>query len=291
MGFDWRQADDETLEQHFNPRAALGAKAEPLIRGFSEMAEDAREDILGWYDFRYGPNPLQTYDVHPPVLDSMGSPAPMLVFIHGGYWRVLDKSDHTWFAPHFVAAGALAVNLNYDLCPAVTLDEIVIEARHAVAHLYRQAENFSCDRDRLFVAGHSAGAQLAAMLLHHDWTTDGLPADVIKGAACISGIYEPEVVMRISVNQDVRLDADMAARNNCLTRPPRNGAPVIVAVGGDEPEGWRQQSESYAEVCRQAGSEVTYLEVAGTNHFTVAEELTKRGSALVQAMLAQIRGD
>jgi arylformamidase len=290
MVFDWRRADDATLEQHFNPRVALGAAAEPLIRSFSELARQARQDILGWYDFRYGPSPLETYDAHPPVLDSMGSPAPMLVFIHGGYWRLLDKSDHSWFAPAFAAAGALAVNLNYDLCPAVTLDQIVAEARRAIVHLYEQAASFGCDPDRIFVAGHSAGAQMAAMLLCHDWTAEGLPADAIKGAACISGIYEPEVVMRISVNQDVRLDAAMAARNNCLTQPPRNQTPVIVAVGGDEPEGWRQQSERYAEVCRQAGSSVTYLEVAGTNHFTVATELTRRDSALVQAMLGQMRG-
>lgn len=290
MGFDWRTADDETLERHFNPRVAVGGAAEGLIRGFTEQAEAARKRIRGWYDFRYGPNPLETYDVHPPVIAHMGTPAPMLVFIHGGYWRLLDKRDHTWFAPVFVASGALAVNLNYDLCPAVTLDEIVGEARRALAHLYRQANAFGADPNRLFIAGHSAGAQMAAMLLAHDWAAEGLPADAIKGAACISGIYEPEVVRRISVNADVRLDAATAARNDCLRRPPRRPTPVVVAVGSDEPEGWRQQSEKYAAACRQAGCEVTYIEVAGTNHFTVAGELTRQDSELVGHMLRLLRG-
>jgi len=287
MGFEWQNADDETLERHFNPRVAI-ADALPLIEGYTSKSKAARKDIRGWYDFRYGPNALQTYDVHPPTVDALGSPAPMLIFIHGGYWRALDKSDHTWFAPVFVRSGVLSINLNYDLCPAVTLDDIVYEARRAIAHLHRQASNFGGDPRRLYVVGHSAGAQMAAMLLNYDWGEVELPADTIKGAACISGIYEPAVVMRTSVNADVRLDQATAERNDCLAQPPRRPTPVIVAVGGDEPEGWRQQSLNYADVCRQAGCEVSLLDVAGSNHFTVAEELTRKDSALTAAILARI---
>ncbi|MDP6707140.1 MAG: alpha/beta hydrolase [Alphaproteobacteria bacterium] len=181
------------------------------------------------------------------------------------------------------------VNLNYDLCPAVTLDEIVLEARRAIAHLYGAAAQFSADPDRIFVAGHSAGAHMAAMLMNHDWEADGLPADLIKGAACISGIYEPAAVMRISVNEDVRLDAETAARNDCVSQPPRRPVPVLVAVGGDEPEGWRQQSIDYAEACRGAGCETELMVVDGTNHFTVAEAIAEPDSALFLALLAQVK--
>lgn len=287
MGFQWRNADDETLERHFNPRLAVTG-AQELIEGYTAKAEAARKQIRGWYDFRYGPNPLETYDVHPPRVDALGSPAPMLVFIHGGYWRALDKSDHSWFAPAFVGAGVLAVNLNYHLCPEVTLDDIVGEARRAIAHLYNQASALGGDKHRIFVAGHSAGAQMAGMLLNFDWSLAGLPDDVVKGAACISGIYEPAAVRRISVNADVRLDAETAARNDCIAQPPRRPVPVIVSVGGAEPEGWRQQSRDYAEACRGAGCAVEYLEVPGANHFTVAEELSRRDSTTVKAILAAI---
>lgn len=287
MGFQWQSADDETLEQHFNPRVAV-ANAQELIDGFAGKSKAARKEVRGWYDFRYGPNPLQTYDVHPPTVDALGTPAPMLIFIHGGYWRALDKSDHTWFAPVFVRAGVLAINLNYDLCPEVTLDDIVYETRRAVAHLYDQAGNFGGDPRRLFVVGHSAGAQLAGMLLNYDWSQLDLPADTVKGAFCISGIYEPAVVMRTSINADVRLDQTTAERNDCLARPPSRPTPVVVVVGGEEPEGWRQQSLDYAEACRRAGCNVTFIDVPGANHFTVAEELTRRDSELTAAILERI---
>jgi arylformamidase len=213
----------------------------------------------------------------------------MVVFIHGGYWRLLDKSDHSWAAPALVDAGVLVVNLNYDLCPLVTLDEIVLEARRAIVHLHGAAAQFIADPDRIFVVGHSAGAHMAAMLMNHDWEADGLPADLIKGAACISGIYEPAAVMRISVNEDVRLDAETAARNDCVSQPPRWPVPVLVAVGGDEPEGWRQQSLDYAQACRGVGCETELMVVDGANHFTVAEAIAEPDSALFQALLAQIK--
>ena len=288
MTFDWRSVDDdETLEQHFNPRIAV-ADAGDRIAGYTAAAAAARENIKGWYDFRYGPSPLETYDVHPPSVETLGKPAPMLVFIHGGYWRLLDKSDHSWAATALVQKGVLVVNLNYDLCPAVSLDEIVAEARRAIVHLYGEAASFAADPDRLFVAGHSAGAHMAGMLLNHDWSKEGLPADVIKGAACISGIYEPEAVMRLAFNEDIRLAQEMAVRNDCIRQPPLRPTPIIVSVGGDEPEGWRQQSFAYADGCREAGCAVTLLDVAGANHFTVAEEITQADSSLVQAIIEQI---
>jgi arylformamidase len=288
MGFDWRNVDDETMEAHFNPRLAVPDAMERLAE-YQKKAATARTEIRGWYDFRYGPGKLETYDIHAPAIDTLGHPAPLLIFIHGGFWRLLDKSDHSWVAPALVGAGVVVANLNYDLCPDVSLDEIVEEARRAVVHLHGAAAQFSADRDRIFLAGHSAGAHMAAMLLGHDWTADGLPADLIKGAACISGIYEPAAVMRISVNEDVRLDAAMAARNDCLAKPPARPTPILVAVGGDEPEGWRQQSLDYAEACRAVGAETELMVVDGTNHFTVAEAMADPDSALFQALMARIK--
>ena len=287
MGFDWRSVDDETMEAHFNPRVAVPG-AMDLLAEYQAKAVAARAEIKGWYDLRYGPGELETYDVHAPMVDTLGHPAPMLVFIHGGYWRLLDKSDHSWVAPPLVDAGVLVVNLNYDLCPAVSLDDIVEQARRAIVHLHGAAAQFSADPARIFIAGHSAGAHMAAMLLNHDWEADGLPADVIKGAVCVSGIYEPAAVMRISVNEEVRLDEATAARNDCLAQPIRP-VPVVVAVGGDEPEGWRQQSLDYAEACRDAGCATELMVVDGANHFTVAETMCDPGSALFQALMARIK--
>ena len=281
MNWDWRGRSAEELERHFNPRAAIGADAALAeIARFSELSAAARKTLAGEYDLRYGAGEKQTLDLHRPAKTG----APILLFIHGGFWRALDKSDHTFVAPAFVAAGACFVNLNYDLCPAVTLDDIVREAREGLAWVWRNAARLGGDPDRLFVAGHSAGAHLCALLLARDWTAEELPADAIKGAACLSGIYETAVVRRISVNGDVRLDEATAARCDALSRPPRGRPDMLVTVGGDEPEGWRAQTEAYAAACRAVGLAPEVQTVPATNHFTLIHDVARADGAQHRAM-------
>jgi arylformamidase len=282
MRWDWRGRSAEELERHFNPRAALGPEnALREIARFAELSAATRARIAGEYDLRYGPAPKQTLDAHRPAAPN----APILVFIHGGFWRALDKSDHTFLAPGFVEAGALFVNLNYDLCPAVTLERIAQEAREGLIWVWRNAGRLGGDRNRLHIAGHSAGAHLCALLLAEDWTAHGLPADSIKGAALLSGIYETAVVPHISVNQEVRLDAAMAERCDALSRPPRAEARLLVTVGGDEPEGWRAQSEAYAASCCKAGGTPEVLTVSGANHFTLLHDFASPDGTQHRAML------
>ncbi|HZD25465.1 MAG TPA: alpha/beta hydrolase, partial [Alphaproteobacteria bacterium] len=112
MSFDWRAHEAEELERHFNPRVAVPEAAE-LLERYAARAAAARQALPGTYDMRYGSGEKQTFDLHPPARPADGK--PLLVFIHGGYWRALDKSDHSFVVPVFTAAGATVVNLNYDL--------------------------------------------------------------------------------------------------------------------------------------------------------------------------------
>ncbi len=281
MTWDWRGRSAAELETHFNPRAALGGEAALAeIARYAELSAEARKTLAGEYDLRYGAGAKQTLDAHRPAQAG----APILLFIHGGFWRALDKSDHSFIAPAFVAAGACFVNLNYDLCPAVTLDDVVREAREGLAWVWRNAARLGGDPDRLFVAGHSAGAHLSALLLAQDWTAEGLPADAIKGAGCLSGIYETAVVRRISVNDDVRLDEATAARCDALSRPPRGRPAMLVTVGCDEPEGWRAQTGAYAAACRASGLAPEVQTVPATNHFTLIHDFAAPGGAQHRAM-------
>lgn len=283
MSWDWRGRSAEELEKHFNPRIALGPEnALREISRFAASSAETRGRIGGEYDIRYGKGEKQTLDVHRPAATPN---APILVFIHGGFWRALDKSDHSCIAPAFTAAGATFVNLNYDLCPAVTLDDIVREAKEGVAWVARNAERVGGDARRIYLAGHSAGAHLAAMLLAHDWTADGLPADLIKGAGCLSGIYEPEVVLRISVNADVRLDEAMARRNDCVAHPPRRRASVLLTVGAEEPEGWQAQTAAYAAACRGAGLSPQVMAAPKRNHFTLLDDLAAPDGMQTRALV------
>jgi arylformamidase len=284
MAFDWHNATDDVLEQHFNPRVAV-ADAQGLLERYIARSAETRERITGTYDLRYGPDEKQTFDLHPPADGNKA--APILIFIHGGYWRALDKSDHSFVVPAFTDAGLLVVNLNYDLCPTVTLDRIVEQVRDGIAYVHQHAAELGGDPARITLMGHSAGAHLAAMMLAQDWTADGLPADVIKSAVLLTGIYEPAVVQRISVNAEIQMTPDVAARNDCINNPPLRTLPLLIAAGGDEPDGWQQQSIDYAGVCRAENFEVTLTCVTGTNHFTLLDAASDPSHDLCQAIIAK----
>lgn len=251
---------------------------------YRELSEQARRTLPCKLDVAYGDGPNMTLD----AFRAAKRDAPLLVFIHGGYWRALDKSDFSFPATAFVPAGVSLVSLNYALAPAVTLDEIVEQCRTAIAWLHGHAADLNADPARLYVSGHSAGGHLTAMLMATDWAAHGLPVDAIKGGCAISGVFDLAPILKTSINDDVRLDAEMAARNSPLFHVPKAGAPLVAAVGDGETEAFLDQSRRFAEAWGASGMAAQYLPLAGFHHFDVVLELAKANSPLTRAMLAQI---
>ena len=171
-------------------------------------------------DVRYGADPNMTADLFPATAGS----APIQVFIHGGYWRSMDKDIHSFPAEGFVAAGGAAVSLNYALAPAVTIDTIVEQCRTALEWIADHADRLNGDPERIFVSGHSAGGHLTAMMLCTDWAVRGRPGNLVKGGTAISGIFDLAPLMETSINDDIRLDAEAAARNSPIHNLPPPGA-------------------------------------------------------------------
>ena len=276
----YRNLSPEALELEFNPRATAKNLDERLAASVAASAETrARLDCA--LDVRYGPGEKETLDIFPasePV-------APVLLFIHGGYWRAMDKSDYSFIADAFRPVGATTVVINYDLCPAVTLDTIVEQSNRSIAWTFRNIANYGGDPDRLYVSGNSAGGHLTAMALAHDWEAEGLPADLIKGAAPITGVFDCEPVLDITVNEEVRLEPEAARRLSPLHHPPRRALPLLIAVGGAEPRLWIQMSMDYAALCREHGIDCEYLEMPGHDHFDISRAVGDSESPLAHAML------
>lgn len=290
MRFDWQGKSTDEMERHFNPRATVGSDAvTALLADYTRMSQEVRQKIGGNLNIRYGENEKETLDVHPARNNALGDPAPAFVFIHGGFWRALDKDDHSFIAEHFVEAGVTVVNVNYDLCPSVTLDELVEEARRAFAFIYHHAAEWNIDPKRIFVGGHSAGAHLTAMLFSDDFGARGLPENAMRGAILISGIYEPQVVLHITVNDEAKISADAAARNDCFAQTPRRKVQSLVSVGGNESQGWRAQTFGYAEKLEDAGMNIAVLDVPATNHFTILMDAVRPDGMGFKAIMAEIR--
>ena len=276
----YRNLSPEALELAFNPRATAKDLDERLPK-YAAAAAATRARLDSVLDVRYGPGEKETLDVFPAARPG----APVQLFIHGGYWRAMDKSDYSFVADAFHPAGATTVIINYDLCPTVTLDTIVAQANRSIAWTWRNVADYGGDPDRVFVSGNSAGGHLTAMALAHDWTADGVPADVIKGAAPITGVFDCEPVLDITVNEEVRLQPEAARRLSPLRNPPRRALPLLVAVGGVEPPLWIEMSKDYAALCREHGIECEYLELAGHDHFDASRAAGDPESPLARAMI------
>lgn len=279
---DLRGYTAEEFERQFNPRAAV-PDHQPKIDARVAMSKAARERLRGHYDVRYGTGPKETLDIFP-----AGDGAPVHVYFHGGYWRAQDKSDVTFLAEPLTAAGACTVIANYDLCPSVTVPEIVQETIRAIAWVQDHIADYGGDGTRLYISGNSAGAHLCAMALAHDWAADGRPDDTIKGAVLLTGVYDPEPVLALSVNDQIRLTPEQVPLIDPMRHPPRRALPLTIAVGGAETEGWIKQSRDYHALCRQRGIEAEYLEMPGEDHFTMTGVMGEPDKPALQAIFRQM---
>ena len=128
------------------------------------------------------------------------------------------------------------------------------------------------------------------MMLKQNWESYGLPSELFKGGIPLSPIFEPEVVMRTSINEDVRLTLEMARRNDVLSAPPLTSGQILSVAGALEPEGWRQQSLLYTDLCTKNGIKANYLEVPDCHHFSVLDAFANKSSALYQEVFSIISG-
>lgn len=261
-------------DAQYNP---LHGVADPAARFAPWRAASALalSDRPAELDLPYGPGPLERLDFFPAqgTGASAAAPAPVLVFFHGGYWRSSDKALHRFIAPAFVRAGVSVCLPNYALCPAVTLEQIACQAAAAVGWVYREAEARGIDRTRIVVAGHSAGAQLAAMMLACRWAELGLPTGLVRHALGISGLYELGPLRHTRfLGEDLRLDDERLARVSPARWPAPAGGRLHLAVGGAEPDAFHWQSLHLRE--RWGPQRVPVrVSVQGRDHFSILDTL------------------
>jgi arylformamidase len=273
----------EEMEFHFDPRSAT-PDHERWAEERRKASMKVRATLKSRLNVPYGSSARQVMDIFP--ADKPG--APVFVHIHGGYWRGGSKDDNCHFAELFVQAGATVVLVEYDLCPAVTVTEIVRQARAAIAWVYRNISNYGGDPSKLYVSGLSAGGHLVVMALGHDWEKEGFPRRLIKGAFAISGVYDLDAVLHVGVNQEIRLTPETALENSPFLHPPLPHTPLVFVVGAAEPRGWKQMSEDLFRLCKTRGVECEYLEIPGAHHYALSSHMADPTSPLSHAIFRQM---
>lgn len=295
-----RQPDAMWLDAQYNNRARI-PDCPRIFERWAAQSALARERPGVHLDLPYGAGPNETLDVFVPR--SGGAVlAPALFFIHGGWWRSLDKSDQSFLAPTFVDRGAMVIMPNYALCPAVRIETIALQMVHALAWTYRNAARFGGDPARIVVVGHSAGGHLAAMMLCCDWRavssnascdvpcadTRELPARLVGSAAAISGLFDLAPLRRTPFLQvDLQLTPAAVRRLSPVRFPPPAGCLSAVVGGGESEEFLRQN----ALIRKAWGARAVPVceSLPDANHFDVLDEFVNPRSRL-HALAAELLG-
>ena len=281
----YRDWDRARLDAEVNLRARWPEHAEFIERWARDSAA-VRGRRHGLIDLAYGSSPGERLDLFPVP---GAEPAPVLAFIHGGYWQALDKGHHSDLAPAFVDRGIAFASLNYDLAPKARIGDMIGQVQNALAYLHDHAGRLGLDPARIFVAGHSAGGHLAVSALDRAWPASrGLPRDLVKGGLSLSGVYDLEA-MRLSYHQAVlALGADDVAAWSPRRALPQDAGPLLVAVGGDETNEFLLQQDEFLAAWRAAGLRARAVDLPGRHHFNVVETLADPAQPLHTALVQLI---
>ncbi|WMD18747.1 alpha/beta hydrolase [Achromobacter seleniivolatilans] len=288
----YRNYDRAGLDVQYNARATV-PDILPILKKYADDSATARQSLDCALDVPFGDHPDELLDIFPAACATPAASgtanAPVFVFIHGGYWRLLSKSDSSGMAPAFTQAGAVVVSVNYSLAPAVTLDRIVDQNRRALAWIHRHIAEYGGDPKRIHICGSSAGGHLVGALLSSGWHASyEVPHDVIRGAAPLSGLFDLRPLVHTHINEWMRLNEASAIRNSPALQLPQTGCPLVVSYGESETAEFKRQSDDYLAAWRERGFPGQYVPMPGTNHYDIVLTLNDPDSPLTRAIFEQM---
>ncbi len=289
---DWKQLSLADREREYSPSSCL---PDGDYRPFVERYRTASNEAWAYLEtvpnvtttvVAYGEADTQTIDVavrrDPASPNSGGAGVPLVVFIHGGYWQELSKMESRFAARDCIEQGWAFAAVDYTLAPAATLDEIVAECRAGVGVLHERSVDLGFDSSKIFVAGSSAGAQLAAMVALDTETND--TETNVAGTVLVSGIFELEALIGLSINDALALDHDAAQRNSPLLLDVDGFPSTVLAYGSEETGEFKAQTNAFATHLDAVSTPTHHIEVPDRNHFDVILDLAAPGTRLGDAV-------
>jgi len=278
--------DGAWYDRMYNNRALVPDHADYLGR-WAQESRQARDEFPCELDIAYGSEPGETLDVFP----AEQGDGPVLVFIHGGYWRALDKADHSFIAPAFTRHNTCVVVPNYALAPAATIPQATLQMARAVAWTWHNIRRFGGDPRRIVVAGHSAGGHLAAMLLACLWPQldASLPRDTLRSALSISGLHDLDPIMRTPfLQQTLQLTPQQVEQASPARLPAPRAGTLYSVVGGEESPEFHRQNRLIQEAWGTRRVPVCEV-LPGLHHFGMLDALVEPSHRLQQLALDLLR--
>lgn len=282
----YRDYDQQALDLQYNNQAHV-ADPKRYLDWYVTESEKARTRVKHQRNVAYGALPDEKLDIFFPEEAAPAGGYPIVVFVHGGAWRNLERASSSFAAPTFTARGALYVALGFSRMPgAGSLDEMVAQVRTALAWVYEHAEEYGGNPSRVYLLAHSSGAHLAGMAIATDWPRlFAMPEQIVRSAVLVSGIYDLEPVRLSSRNETLKLDRASEIRNSPSRNLPRKGPPLLVAFGEKDTAEFRRQAQDFASLYERGSGTVELVELAGLNHYETIETLIVSSSVLSRAAL------
>jgi arylformamidase len=287
----WLDMDQQQLDDAYD-QLVYAPNRDQLTKRRVANSAAARARLGEPLRLAYGPTPIEALDIYRPLADkpAPGAGAPVAIFVHGGAWRTGSASEFTFLAEPFVRAGGSFAVLDFiniddaggDLFP------VVEQVRRAVSFIYRNAEKFGGDRDRLYLISHSSGSHLAGCVVTHDWASEGLPRDILKGATLSSGMYDLKPVRLSKRSKYVNFTDAMEHALSAIRHLDKLTTPLILSYGTYETPEFQRQTRDFAAAVKIAGKPVELLVGEAYNHFEMLETLASPYGLLGRAVLEQM---
>jgi arylformamidase len=274
------------LDAAYN-QSAYQPNIQQLRDRWASNSERTRARIGAPLRLPYGPRPIEQLD----IFRTDSAAAPIYIFIHGGAWRAGLAKTYAAPAEMFIRAGAHYVVPDFVRVQDAdgSLFPMADQVCRAIAWVYRNAASFGGDPDRVYVGGHSSGAHLAAVALTADWPNRfDLPADIIKGGMCSSGMYDLAPVRLSHRNSYVKFTDEMVEALSPQRHIDRLRAPLLVAYGTYETPEFQRQARDFAAAVRAAGKPVELLVGDNYSHMELPETLCNPYGLLGSAVLGQM---
>jgi len=276
--FIYKQYNQEQLNNQYNIRLHVPNFAE-YFEHWEKLSSETRKKHPIIKNIFYGNNERECCDVFPSAKPN----SKTLVFIHGGYWHLFDKTKFHFIAEAFYADHVTTVLINYPLAPTATIDEMVASCRKAVLWLHENVQQFNGNPQQLYIIGNSAGAHLAAMIIEKKWM-DKNAAGFIKGVCLLSGIFNLLPVQLLELNSVLNISNETAACNSPAALTPAEDCKLLICVGADETDEFKSQSRQLYENWKDKNTAIQFLALPGIHHYSMLEPLLDKTSVLHKAI-------
>jgi arylformamidase len=269
----YKHYSQEQLNNQYNNRLHVPGFADYFER-WEHLSRQTEKENSIIKDIFFGDHPQECLDIFP----AKGSNAKTLVFIHGGYWHLLDKQMFYFLAPTFLQHNITTVLINYPLAPTASMDTIVSSCRKAIMWLHDNIMRFNGDPSQMHVMGHSAGGHLASMFMVDRKT------NFLKSTISLSGLFCLEPITLSYINDSLLMDMDTARRNSPVNLEPANTCPLLLATGGNETDEFHSQSMELYKRWKDTNESTEILKVPGKNHYSILDAVTEKDSPLQSAI-------